>query len=136
MDPKFQAILDSLPAKPRAPLEPYRELIYEMRRRRQTYREIANVLEERFQIQVDLGAIYDLVRRRRKSTPGPKEPRPVSIPAVRKAEAAGPKGSDSGPRRPIAEVEDRPLPVSGNGSVFEYDENEPLRLISNSKTGE
>jgi hypothetical protein len=71
-----------------------------------------------------------------KRTPGPKEPRQVSIPAVRKAEAAGPKGNDSSPRRPIAAVEDRPLAATGNGSVFDYNENEPLRLISNSKTGE
>jgi len=135
MDPTFHAILDSLPSKPPAPLEPYRELIHEMRRRGQTYREIAQVLAERFQIQVDLGAIHDLVKPRRKRKPGPKEPRPVSTPAVHKPEAAGPKGYDSLPR-PVAAFEGRPFPVTNKRPVFEYDENEPLRLISNSKTGE
>src|SRR6516162_4929908 len=45
MDRKFEDILDTLPEKPpRSRLEPYRELIGELRKRGRTYRDIAGIL--------------------------------------------------------------------------------------------
>jgi len=122
MDQAFQAILDNVPPKQPAPLEPYRDLIVEMRRRGQTYREIAQVLAANFNVHVELAAIHDLVRPRavRKPRQRPVERRPeVVTPSV---------------RRRVETLLERPAQTQG--PVFEYDENEPLRLISNSKTSE
>ena len=48
VDPKFGAILNSLPAKePRSRLEPYSELITKMRKRGHSYREITQVAAPR-----------------------------------------------------------------------------------------
>ena len=53
MDAKFKEILDGLPSKrPRSRLEPYGELISELRRRGRTYRDIAHILGEKCQVQV------------------------------------------------------------------------------------
>jgi hypothetical protein len=122
MDQAFQSILDNLPPKQPAPLEPYRELIVEMRRRGQTYRQIAQVLADHFAVHVELASIHDLVRPRaaRKARPRPAERKPeVVTPSV---------------RRRIETLLERP--AEKLGPVFEYDENEPLRLISNSKMSE
>ena len=63
MDERFQAILDSLPPKPpRSRLEPYWELIREMRRRGRTYREIAQVLSDKCQVVVATSTIHDFVQ--------------------------------------------------------------------------
>jgi len=125
MDPVFQSILDNLPSKPAAPLEPYRELILEMRRRGQTYREIARVLAENFQVETELAAIHDFVRPR-----APRKPR--AVPKVRvkiRDQASGIL------QRRVEPVRDRPS-AAGGAPAFDYDENEPLRIMTNTKRGE
>ena len=70
MDEKFQIILSSLPQKaPRSRLEPYRELIDELRERGRTYQEIAQILTEKCQVATSRSAVNDFVRvrKRRKS---------------------------------------------------------------------
>jgi hypothetical protein len=67
----FKEILDNLPDKtPRSRLEPYRELIVEMRRLRRPLREIAQVLGEKCGISVVPSTIHDFLnadlRRERK----------------------------------------------------------------------
>jgi hypothetical protein len=60
--PDFKEILDNLPEKPpRSRLEPYRELILEMRRRGRPLREIAQVLGEKFGVRVVSSTIHDFV---------------------------------------------------------------------------
>ena len=130
MDQHLQAILDSLPPKPMAaPLEPYRELICEMRRRRWTYREIALVLAEQCQVQAELGAIVEIVRPLRKRIvrmvaplPGPRQ---EAIEVADSDRQSGPAGAGL-PRR----VERPGVKLPAVEPVFEYDENEPLRMIS------
>ncbi len=62
MDAKFEAILNSLPSKgPRSRLEPYSELITEMRKRGRTYREIANVLKKACGLKVGTSTVNDFV---------------------------------------------------------------------------
>ena len=69
MDPKFQAILNDLPAKqPRSRLEPYLELILEMRKRGRSYREITQVLKQSCGLRVGTSTINDFVLARSKST--------------------------------------------------------------------
>src|SRR5437870_4808590 len=54
---KLREIIESLPEKrSRSRLEPYRQLIAELRRPRHTYREIANLLGEECQVQVSAGS--------------------------------------------------------------------------------
>jgi len=65
MDTKFQAILDSLPPKlPRSKLEPYADLIRELRKRERSYREIAGLLKERCGLNVGVHTLYSFVRTR------------------------------------------------------------------------
>jgi|SRR6185437_3334765 len=65
MDAKFQAILDSLPPKlPRSKLEPYADLIRELRKRERSYREIAGLLKERCGVNVGVHTLYSFVRTR------------------------------------------------------------------------
>jgi hypothetical protein len=59
MDDRFQEILDGVPEKsPRSSLEPYHELISELRRRGRTYREIAHILAERCQFWAAASTVY------------------------------------------------------------------------------
>jgi hypothetical protein len=65
MDTNFKEILNGLPDKPpRSRLEPYRELIRELRRRGRTYRDIAHILAEKCQIQVTASGVHNFVRTR------------------------------------------------------------------------
>ena len=62
MDAKFEAILNSLPAKePRSRLEPYSELITEMRKRGHSYREITQVLKKACGLKVGTSTVNDFV---------------------------------------------------------------------------
>jgi hypothetical protein len=123
MDQAFQSILDHLPPKQPPALEPYRELIVEMRHRGQTYRQIAQVLAEHFDVHSELAAIYDLLRppaRRKPRRPPERKPPQTVTPSV---------------RRRVEALLEQPAPKP-QSPVFDYDENEPLRLILNSKTNE
>ena len=72
MDDNCEAILNSLPAKePRSSLEPYRELITEMRKRRRSYREIAQVLKKACGLKVGPSTVNDFVLARTKSKAKP-----------------------------------------------------------------
>src|SRR4051794_17689749 len=67
MDATFQAILDTLPPKPaRSRLEPYAELIHELRRRGRSYREITAILADRCDVRVGVHTLYNFVRVRTK----------------------------------------------------------------------
>jgi len=68
MDPRFEAVLKRLPQKRyRSCLEPYKDLIREMRKRGCCYREIAQVLHEEFGLKVGMSTINDFVLSRMKS---------------------------------------------------------------------
>src|SRR6476660_3217590 len=63
MDEMFQAILDTLPPKPaRSRLEPYADLIHELRRRGRSYREITTILADRCDVRVGVHTLYNFVR--------------------------------------------------------------------------
>ena len=137
LDQKIMEILASLPAKtPRSRLEPYRELIREMRRRGRTYREIAGVLGERCGVRVAASSVHEYVRRRSRVKPGPagavapptattaREPEPMA----RQAEpVAGPAPDEL--RQRIEVLKQRTTPAAAPAKpVFTYNENEPLRV--------
>ena len=65
MGGQFKDILDSLPEKsPRSRLDPYLELIEELRRRGRTFREIAHILAERCYLETAASTIHDFIRTR------------------------------------------------------------------------
>jgi hypothetical protein len=141
MDDKFQDILDSLPKKPpRSRLEPYRELIVELRRRGRTYRDIARILAEKCKIQMAASTIHDFVRVR--SRPMPKVPKRHLLAVQTKGSAtvatARMTGRNSANReRPpnddvqqrIADLKRRPAPAQSRLTQFHYDPSEPLRVL-------
>ncbi len=144
MEAKFVAILESLPPKvPRSRLEPYRELIREMRRRGRTYREIAQVLGERCQVQVAASTVHEFVSRRSRT-----KPRAVAMLAdlaessqVLKQDSmadqvASPGTVDETSKADVQqriEALKRKVAPAGEDKkpVFNYDENEPLRVRPN-----
>lgn len=136
MEERFQAILDSLPPKqPRSRLEPYWELIREMRRRGRTYREIAEVLATKCDVVVAASTIYDFmqVRARQRQRKSQVELPPLS---EGEAEATAPAATASTPiarsdddvRARIEALKRKPPPEKPK-RVFEYDENAPLRRV-------
>jgi len=73
MNDRLKAILEELPEKPpRSRLEPYKELIEELRRRGRTYKDIAALFSEKFSIRVTAAGVHDFVRRRRPATTKPR----------------------------------------------------------------
>jgi IS30 family transposase len=64
MEQRFLEILDHLPEMTsRSRLEPYKELIRELRRRQRSYREIARVLAEHCGIRVCHSTLHEFVER-------------------------------------------------------------------------
>jgi hypothetical protein len=139
MDTDFDRILDSLPEKrSRSRLQPYGALIRELLRRNRTYREIASVLLDRFQIHASISTIHDFVRRW--SAPRGKTARTrveCAPPKIRKDQTNisanvqmptldPPVTSDEVQKR-IAAVKSRPIPVAET-RVFHYDPEQPLHI--------
>jgi hypothetical protein len=138
MNETFKAILDSLPPKqPRSKLEPYTELIQELRKRGRSYREIAGILAERCGVCVGIHTVYNFVRVR---TAIAKEAR--SMKAAEGSSSAASSGSKNiAPERGsevwnrIRALKERPVVPRAQHAekVFHYDENQPLQLISDTK---
>ena len=140
MDVKFKEILDGLPDKPpRSRLEPYRELIRELRRRGRTYRDIALIIAEKCQIQVTASGVCDFVqkRSRAKSKPagrltgsGRSDQRPSAarhgVTRNLKPSPHPLPGEDV--QQKIAALKARKSEARGRPEKFQFDPSEPLRL--------
>jgi hypothetical protein len=146
MDAKFEAILNNLPAqKPRSRLEPYGELITEMRKRGRTYREITQVLKKACGLTVGLSTVNDFVLAHSQSVTKPFAPVSKSNGTKRNKSALtgayrhtkDQKGTGrhqnalQGIARTIKELKDRPLATPAKKPRFEYNPDEPLRLQRN-----
>jgi hypothetical protein len=152
MDPKFQAILDDLPAKnPRSRLEPYSELIVEMRKRGRSYREITRVLKQSCGLRVGTSTINDFVLARAKSTKkrttaatrelvGTGNDYNTLISTYKNRKNLQGTGSTQKAledvRRNPKVVKDQPPTTRKKKLLFEYNPDEPLRLQRNQKTKE
>ena len=142
MDETLQSILETLPQKsPRSRLEPYHDLINELRRRGRTYREIERILVEQCHIQTSRSAINDFVRvRTRTKTRTSKRQIPESIettavsPTVlpdrsiktNVANRENPSGDEI--YRRIKELKRRPAVSQTTPEVFHYDPSKPLHI--------
>jgi hypothetical protein len=132
MDEKFRQILNALPDKqPHSRLEPYHELINELRQRGRTYKEIARILGEKCQLKTSRSAINDFVRirSRRKSakcqTAGSEKP---AREGTAKTSSTKNANSPDEVRQRIAELKQQPVVTQTVPKVFHYDPDEPLRL--------
>jgi len=151
VDDKFEAILNSLPAKePRSRLEPYSELITEMRKRGRSYREITQVLKKACGLKVGASTVNDFVLARSKSKA--KASLSTSRRTATKKNMEGLTGTYNDTeahqsiRRPrkaleviaktIKALKDRPLKTPAKKLLFEYNPDEPLRLHRNQRTKE
>jgi IS30 family transposase len=126
MDPAISKLVEEISEKPpRSKLEPHAEVIAALRRKRRTYREIAQFFREHLAISVAPSTIHDFVRvrrRRGKRTADSGSEQPVPSRQRRASSAT----QDDVLQR-IATLKqrtppDQPLPL------FTYEEDEPLKL--------
>src|SRR5579864_1051093 len=136
MDARFQEILDSLPPKrPRSRLEPYAELIAELRQRGTTYRNIAVILTERCHLQTSASTVHDFLSVRTPTKTPAKRVRPA-VSRMRDAASRAPglsraQGNVQPPedvQRRIAALKMRSAPAKPRPKEFHYDPKEPLHL--------
>lgn len=133
MDDKFKAILESIPKKrERSKLEPYTELIEQLRRRGYTYREITHILAEKCGLIVESTTIVRFVAARSKEKrkcPKYHESRktrstvPTSI-EVNVSSAV----PDNDLWKRIEALKHRPAKNAQPSKQFEYDPDQPLHL--------
>lgn len=108
---------DLPPKSPRSKLEPHRELIRELRRKGQTYRDIARIFEERLHLSVAPSTIHSFVKVRGKHR---KQVQFELPPATAKA--------SSPENEPIAALKTKPTAQEAKRTRFVFRENEPLTL--------
>ena len=146
MGGQFKDILDSLPEKsPRSRLDPYLELIEELRRRGRTFREIAHILAEKCHVETAASTIHDFIRTRsrrvqrsaRRSSKGTTKS--VTVPTPERTESAI-LAAKTGPavdevRRKIAALNARKSVIDPTPEGFHFDPSEPLRLKKPGKKG-
>ena len=138
VEDRFQDILSKVTKKSgRSRLEPYGDLIDELRGRGLTYRNISDILTAELQFQVPKSTVNDFVRERsrrmrnaarrssRKTIPAPIVPT-ATVPA-----SQGP--SEDEVRRRIAALKARKPATEPSTEGFHYNPDEPLRLIDPEK---
>jgi IS30 family transposase len=148
MNEKIQSILDQIPAgPPRSKLESFRDVIRSLRRKRKTYRQIAAVLAEHFDLQVQHSTIYDFVHAPYRNPEQdqiqvePPQPLQPVLPAENIMTIGGlpnclPHTPDQDLHARIAAIKRRKSTTQTSKPVFHYEEGEPLRLISDPNTKE
>jgi hypothetical protein len=124
------------PRRQRSKLEPYASLIRKLRARGRSYREIVTILNDRCGLRVATHTVYHFVRACAKKKGAPRPPRRQPSRPVRPSSEAGPSSSAVSSDRPedvwrrVAAVKQRAPASVAEPKAFEYDENEPLRLIA------
>jgi len=138
-DERFKAIVDSLPEKrPRSRLEPYAELIDQLRKLGRTYREIERILSEKCGIHAPRCTINDFVRKRsrRKSKIQKSLPLSVENADLPTTASAGEEETSCAMKLPeindiyrrIAALKQSQPSTAKTADLFHYDPNEPLQL--------
>ena len=135
MNETFQAILDSLhPKEGRSKLEPYGELIHELRKRGRSYRDIASILAEHCGVSVGTHTVYNFVRVRvskmgQTRQAGTRRTSQSSVAPV--TDTTAPPDSNDEVWRRIQALKQRITPgTEMEKKEFKFDENKPLQLIS------
>jgi len=124
MDHELSAILDELPDKrPRSRLEPYRELIIELRSRKLTFQDIAEVLAEKCGVRVTGSGVHDFLRRRR---------RQANASLGNSQQTLSAKNCFA---RTISKLHEGGGVDEETTQAFEFDPNQPLKLKEAVRTG-
>ena len=129
-EPQIQALLQDLPDRAiRSGLEPYRELVLELRRRSFSYRQIAKLLAERCGFEISHSAIHDFVRRYGAAPPlvkpsGSEEPPAVSAPST----SLERRGADPSIRERIEALKRQKPAPEAEETGFRFDPAKPLHL--------
>jgi hypothetical protein len=143
VEDKFQDILNGVKRKSGPScLEPYAELIDELRLRGHTYRDIVSILAESCQFQTSKSTLNDfvLVRSRRKRNSARRaatEERvaaPIAAPKAAAVDLAQ-KPSEEEVRQRIAALKARKPATTPSADDFHFDPTQPLRLITREKPG-
>jgi hypothetical protein len=140
MEDKFLDVLNSVSAKQgRSRLEPYGELVDELRCQGLTCRDIAAVLAQKCQFQTSKSAVNNFVRARarRRRNASRRISRSVEMPppVARKPGTlhSGQGLSDDEVRQRIAAMKARKPATTSPDKGFYFDPTEPLRLIDPGK---
>jgi hypothetical protein len=140
VEDKFQGILSKVTKKSgRSRLEPYGELIDELRGRGLTYRDISDILTDELQFHIPKSTINDFVReryRRRRNAArqiSRHEAIPPPILAKRAVMHSGPGPSENEVQQRIAAMKARKPATVSSDNDFYFDPTEPLRLIDPGK---
>jgi hypothetical protein len=140
MGSKFQDVLNSIsPKTGRSRLEPYGDLVDELRRQGLTCRDIAAVLAQKCQFQTSKSAVNNFVRARARrcrnaarrfsrsvAMPPPVVPNPAT-------QYSGQGTSDEEVGQRIAALKARKPTTTSPDKGFYFDPTEPLRLIDPGK---
>jgi len=122
MEPELRTILESLPEKTyRSKLEPHRELIRELRRKGQTYREVARLFHERLGLCVAPCTLHSFVKVRAKH----RKRSQFELPPLELTSAPSPALDR------VAGLREEAFAPKSKAVRFVFRENEPLTLTSN-----
>ena len=131
MDPSISRLLDDIPEKPpRSKLEPHADVIAALRRKRRTYREIAQFFREHLAITVAPSTIHDFVRVRRR-----RGKRGIVFSGEQPVSKAKDVSTDDDVQRRIAALKRR-TPAEQPKPLFTYEEEEPLKLRRKPASGQ
>jgi len=133
MDETLHALLDQIPQKPpRSKLEPHLELIRELRRKGQTYEQIAQFFRDHLKLKVAPSTIdaFVRVRARGRQRRLQVELPPAAAPGIQIAQTPGtvPTVAEADQKKRIEELKRRRAPEEVQKPKFEYNATEPLRL--------
>ena len=131
MDNKINALLDQTPERPpRSKLEPHADVIRQLRRKGRTYQEIAHFFAEHLGIKVAPSTIHAYVRvRARRGQHATIELPPDTRTKSFQVQTSAAE-SEIEIRKRIEELKRRQPPKETEKRVFEYDETEPLELVT------
>ena len=133
MDDKIRTILESIPkTRQRSKLEPYTELIEQLRRRGHTYREIAGILVEKCELVVVSSTIVRFVaaclKEKRKHSNHHETRKTRSVAPAKKAVNINPTFTGDDLRKRIESLKQQPVKTAQAPRPFEYDPDQPLQL--------
>ena len=117
------AAFSDLPSKPpRSKLEPHRDLIRELRRKGQTYRDVARLFQERLGLYVAPSTLHSFVKVRAKH----RKHSQFELPPVELT-----TGGVSAVVDRVSALKAKPVVRNAKPARFVFRENEPLTLTSN-----
>jgi hypothetical protein len=143
MDNKVNEILNRLPPKPpRSRLDAHATLIEEMRRRGRTFVEIARVLAQECQVSSCPSNIHHFLKLRARAAKLAKrasgsvyDSSTDTAPQVANGRTVSQSAPSTDTAGRIAALRQRKLPPEQASEGFDYDPNEPLRLLKPGRPG-